>query len=123
VAFQLSNDGAYEYDNAQDCLGADAGQVYPGGAIIQSACAALSDPNPWELWLINRNNGTNTASIQNYGALLYDDAADCLDADAQQMTDGGAIIQWGCNPHDPYQQWQIDGADDGGSLFQNLGPA
>ena len=31
----------------------------------------------------------------------------CLDANAQQVYNGGAVIQWGCSASDPYQLWAV----------------
>lgn len=54
--------------------------------------------------ILTQNSADNFV-IQNYGAYLQG-AADCLDADAQQVYNGGAVIQYGCNASDPFQQWK-----------------
>jgi hypothetical protein len=102
AVYQLQDLGALDDNNAADCLDADAGQVYDGGAVTQWGCDAS---DPYQLWIFHFI-GNSDFTLQNYGALIYQGAADCLDADAQQVYDGGAIIQWGCNTSDPYQQWQ-----------------
>jgi Ricin-type beta-trefoil lectin domain len=116
---QLQNVGANEYDNgAADCLDADAYQVKDTGAITQYAC---NNSDPFQLWIITQNAQGNM-TLQNYGALKYDNAADCLDADAYGNPDGGPIWQWGCDPDDPYQQWIVLYGDNGrGMDFVNVG--
>jgi hypothetical protein len=117
--FQLQNTGALDVNDAADCLDADAQQVYPGGAIIQYGC---NSSDPYQLWIAKGSESGALVQFQfeNYGALVNDDAADCLDADAQQVYSGGAIIQYGCNSGDPYQIWQPSQGSVGGQL-QNVG--
>jgi hypothetical protein len=120
-AYEIVNAGAYSDDDAADCLQADPGQVYPGGAIVQSGCS-YDGSDLYQLWLIDPiGGGSSTWSIENYGALVNDDAADCLDADAQQATDGGAVIQWGCNTHDAYQLWRPEWPNSDQFILENLG--
>jgi hypothetical protein len=111
----IYNTGALVYDDASDCLDADAQQVYDGGAIIQWGCNGSDD---YQYWIATVT--PDGIQLENYGALVYNDAADCLDADAGQVYDGGAIIQWGCNSSDPYQLWTESNASDGIS-YQNVG--
>jgi hypothetical protein len=66
----------------------------------------------FQLWIMEgteyeplENDYHQSYLLVNYGALVVDGAADCLDANSDQMYDGGAIIQWGCNSNDPYQLW------------------
>jgi hypothetical protein len=117
--YQVQNVGAMQYDNgAADCLDANAYQVYDGGAIIQWACDA---GDPYQLWIIS-NNSNGTVTFQNYGALIQQNAADCLDADAYGNMNGGPIFQWGCNASDPYQQWEyLSGPNGQGAAFVNEG--
>lgn len=116
--YQLQNYGALvtDTDDAKDCLAADAQQVGDGGAVIQSGCDAS---DLFQLWLVNDIN--QTVSIQNYGALVEDHTTDCLDADAQQVYDGGAVIQWGCNYSDLYQLWTAVYTSDVGFTFSAVG--
>jgi hypothetical protein len=45
----------------------------------------------------------------------------CLDADSLGNAAGGAILQWPCNPNDPYQLWNIVGVGGGQYTIQNVG--
>lgn len=120
--YQLQNVGALDVNNAADCLDADAGQVYDGGEIIQMGC---DTSDPYQLWLITNTapaDGGGAWSYQNYGALLQQGAADCLDAHAGQAYDTGAIIQWGCNTSDAYQLWQ-SAIGPNGQVLANIGTA
>jgi hypothetical protein len=81
------------------CLDADAGTPYPGGAVIQWQC---NDSDNYQNWTFTPLYGLEddlVFQIQNNGTGL------CLDADSQQMYNYGAVIQWGCNSSDPYQDW------------------
>jgi hypothetical protein len=97
---ELQNVGALDNNNAADCLDADAQQVYDGGAIIQWGC---NPGDTYQQWMMIQTSAGYL--FENYGAYL-NGAADCLDADAQQVYDNGAVIQYGCNEADPFQQWK-----------------
>jgi hypothetical protein len=121
TVYEIQNLGALYDDDAADCLEADGQQVYPGGAVIQSGCVPNDDANvaPYEEWFAVFT-ADGAYQWQNFGALLYNDAADCLDADAQQEHQGGPLIQWGCNSNDIYQQWTTGNGGDNGSLYINV---
>jgi hypothetical protein len=118
AVYEIQNLGA-DYDNVADCLDANAGQVYDGGAIIQWGC---NSNDPYQLWMFP-GIGSSAFAMQNYGALIYQHAADCVDADAGQVYNGGAIIQWGCNTSDPFQQWQNVFSSHEGAASENIGTA
>jgi Ricin-type beta-trefoil lectin domain len=83
------------------CLDADAQQIQDFGSIISWQC---SPSDPYQLWIISSNS--TGIELENYGAWLYHGASYCFDADAQQVQDYGAVIQWPCgNLSDPYQLW------------------
>ena len=108
--FQFKNNGTGY------CLDANAQQVYDGGAIIQYSCDAS---DPYQLWMVNPHAGNEAiGEFRNYGAYTRG-AADCLDANAQQVYDGGAIIQYSCDASDPYQQWTVVPSDK--AVVQNVG--
>ncbi len=98
---ELQNVGALDNNNAADCLDADAQQVYNFGAVIQYGC---NPGDTYQQWILMQAP-SGYYVLENYGAYLQG-AADCLDADAQQVYDNGAIIQYGCNENDPFQQWK-----------------
>jgi hypothetical protein len=45
----------------------------------------------------------------------------CLDANAQQIFNGGAITQWQCNSADPFQLWSFLPAPPGKLNIANFG--
>jgi hypothetical protein len=98
-------------------------EVYPGGAIDQWDCDSANSFAEWTTFFVGSTPYGNVFEIQNVGALDYDHAADCLDADAQQVYPGGAVIQWGCDSSDPYQLWLISAAAGTGPVLslQNYG--
>jgi hypothetical protein len=115
--YQLQNLGALENDNAADCLDADANDVGDGGTIQQWGC---NPADPYQLWIVSIV-GRGTGTYQNYGALTQDGAAECLDADAQEVYSTGKIFQWACDSNDPYQEWQLVNGPNGSFVEQNLG--
>src|SRR5262245_56732889 len=96
------------------CLDANAQQVYDTGAIVQWTCSITGhNADPYQAWKVTQQPAGNPNvpysgelfQLENWGALNGNRAADCLDADAQQVYDGGKIFQWGCDSNDPWQKW------------------
>jgi hypothetical protein len=81
------------------CLDADAGTPYDYGAVIQWQCNDSDNYQNWTFTFVDDEVGDQVFQIQNNGTGM------CLDADAQQMYNYGAVIQWQCNSSDPYQDW------------------
>jgi hypothetical protein len=119
VVYQLEVLGPLDDKHENFCLDANAQEVYPGGAIVQWV-GNNNDPYQW--WLEHYLGG-GVWSFQNYGALMYQNSADCLDVDAQHLGDLGPIVQWGCNSNDVYQEWEEESSPLGGTVFPNLGAA
>jgi hypothetical protein len=114
----IQNVGALDVNHAADCLDADAGQVYNGGAIIQWGCNPSHDP--YQLWLQEpAANGPGFLYL-NYGTLVNDGVSNCLDADGGAVGPGDPVFQWYCNPNDPFQVW-TGTSGDFGTQYQNLG--
>lgn len=112
------------------CLDANAQQVHNDGAIVQWVCNGNDPYQEWKPIAVASNpnlppppppppSGT-LVQLQNVGALDNNNAADCLDADAQETYNYGAVIQWGCNAGDTSQQW-IMIQTSAGYLFQSYG--
>lgn len=98
------------------CLDADAQQQYNFGAIIQWNCSSGDLFQQWNVTAVGTSGGGQTLySIKNVGSGF------CLDNDAQQVYDGGSIIQWSCNWNDYYQLWTISHNQDGSWDLQNYG--
>jgi hypothetical protein len=102
-------DGHFMIENqgAGTCLDANAHQAFNGGAIIQWQCNMA---DPFQLWYLTPASGGRLLSMKNFGASNVSASPSiglCLDAHAQQVFAGGAIIQYGCDVGDPYQLWQL----------------
>jgi hypothetical protein len=103
------------------CLDANAGETYDFGAITQYSC---NIDDPYQSWTLNPVTNTpygTSYQLLNDGAALIKGAGDCLDANAQQVYDGGQIMQWACNPQDPYQQWIFLNDNQGSYILMNYG--
>lgn len=103
------------------CLDANAQQVVPGGTVAQWECQTDDAYQNWTFKFVEASPDGYLYQVQNVGALDNDDAADCLDADAYDVQDGGTIQQWGCDPTDPYQLWIITLLGGGAVSLQNYG--
>jgi hypothetical protein len=111
-AYKIFSDGAYDTNNALDCLEANAYQVYNGGQIIQYGCNAS---DPYQEWIPSKNSfGTQW---ENYGDLLYNGVAMCLDAYGGQQYNGGTIMQYACNGYDEFQYWGMSQTGTGASSY------
>jgi hypothetical protein len=99
--FQIFNQGAYNFKKALDCLDANAQQVYDGGQVMQYAC----DPNDYYQQWIQEPTDNGPVEWMNFGDLVYNGVAMCLDAYGGQEYHGGKIIQYACNANHSFQQW------------------
>src|SRR5580704_9105630 len=104
------------------CLDANSGQVYDGGQIFQWECNASDLYQEWTAGFVEETAYGPVYQLQNVGALDVNNAAECLDADAGQVYDGGEIIQMGCDTSDAYQLWQ-SAIGPNGQVLANIGTA
>jgi hypothetical protein len=101
TTYMIFNDGAYNLKHAEECLDANAQQVYDFGGIMQFAC---NYQDPYQQWILE-GVGNGWYELMNYGDILIDGTAMCLDAVYGQQFTGGSIIQYACDINDSYQQW------------------
>ena len=102
------------------CLDANAGEIYNTGGIAQWQCQTDDPFQSWKLGFVADSSDGPVYQVFNLGA-LEEGAADCLDADAQEVYDGGKIFQWGCNTADPYQLWIVSTVGTSTVTLQNYG--
>lgn len=90
---------------ARDCVDFHAQQSWNYGSVIQWVCN-INDPYQQFAYIGGTlvNAGAAAAFDNEYGA------PPCLDGDAQQPYDGGAVIQFQCNDSDSWQQWSLNPA-------------
>jgi hypothetical protein len=103
------------------CLDANAQQIHNFGGIIQFQC---NDNDPYQNWTHDQQYAPAGDPAPPAGDILVqlrnDGAGDCLDADDQEIYDGGLISQLQCNVSDPFQLW-MPVAGDNGVAFENYG--
>jgi hypothetical protein len=92
--------------------------VYGYGAVVQWGCNSEDQFQGWELAQGTQTPYGPAMQLENVGAAHVYHVADCLDADADQVYNSGAIIQWGCNASDPFQEWIAETPSGPGGVIQ-----
>ena len=109
------------------CLDADASQAYAYGDIIAWDCSKSNedDYQDWEITYQENGWFSGLYQLRNVGTLNVGTPT-CLDfaADVPDWVGGvgyNKVIQFPCNPHDPYQLFYIGDMGNGNWIIQNFG--
>jgi cell wall assembly regulator SMI1 len=105
----------------QICLDANAQQVQNYGAIIQFGCSYDDAYQQWTPVKVGHTANGILVRLESVGAVDSQGHQYCLDADAQETYNYGAVIQFQCNSADPFQVWDMYKVSHGHFMIQSWG--
>jgi hypothetical protein len=103
------------------CLDANAQQVQNYGPVIQFQCNPNDSYQQWTALKFGHTSDGILVQLENVGAVDAQGNHYCLDANAQQIYNYGAVIQWECDSTDAFQLWNMIKVSPGHYEFQNWG--
>ena len=119
-----AQDWYWPHNNWALCLDADASQAHAYGDIIAWDCSNSNDDDYQDWEITYQENGwfSGLYQLRNVGTLNVG-IPTCLDFAADLFGGVGynKVIQFPCNPNDPYQLFYITDVGNGNWTFQNFG--
>jgi hypothetical protein len=103
------------------CLDANAGQIQAFGQVMEWGCNPYDDFDQWHQIEETYTQWGIASFFDNAGGQFDYNTQDCLEANYQEVYNGGQIMQWGCSPNDPYSQWIVYHEPDGWNQLMNYG--
>jgi hypothetical protein len=103
------------------CLDLNAQKVQNYGGIIQYGCSFDDPYQQWTPVTVGHTANGTLVRLESVGGVDSQGNQYCLDADAQETYNYGAVIQYQCNSTDPFQIWDMYKVSGGHFVFQSWG--